>query len=39
MIETFYSLLTNENTRSATAVETLLAEQLSAGVPWFDDES
>lgn len=39
MIETVYSLLTDESTRSAIAVETLLAEQVSAGVPWFDDAS
>lgn len=39
MIETLHTILTDDTLRSATAIETLLAEKSSMGVPWFDEEN
>ncbi len=36
MEETLYAIVTDSDARSETAVEQQLAEQLSAGTPWFD---
>ncbi len=37
MIETFHTILTDDTQRSAAAIEALLAEKSSIGVPWFDE--
>ena len=37
MIDTLYTILTDETSRDAAVVEAQLVEQTSAGVPWFDE--
>lgn len=37
MIDTLFSIITDENLREPATVEMQLAEQTSAGVPWFDE--
>ena len=37
MIDTLYSILTDQSVRDADAVEAQLAEQASAGGPWLDE--
>lgn len=37
MIDILHSILTDASTRDVAAVETQLAEQSAAGVPWLDE--
>lgn len=38
MIDTLFSLLTNEEARSADDVEAKLAQDASAGTPWYNEQ-
>jgi hypothetical protein len=39
MSETIISILTNLDARKATAVESSLQRELSAGIPWYNEQN
>lgn len=38
MSNTILSILTDENARAASKVEASLQRELSAGIPWYDEQ-